>query len=515
VAYGTVLQDKRKALHERTAQAIESLYHEQLEGRYSELAHHYTLSGNTKKAVEYLHLAGEQAVQRSANEEAIRYLNAAIELLKTLPDTPERARQELTLQITLGPAWMAVKSYAAPEVGKTYARARELCRQMGETPQLFSVLVGLRRFSAVRAEYKKAREFGEQLLSLAQSAQDPALLLEAYAARGSDFFYLGEFVSAREHLEQGITLYNPQEHRSHAFLYGIDPGVLCLTYAASVSGLFGYSEQALKRRHEALTLAGELSHPFSLAFALSFGTWLPSFYLEWRATQERAEAILTLSTEHGFPLFAAWGTMLRGFALAEQGQGVEGIAQMRQGLAAYRATGMEMHRSYFLARLGEMYGKVGQAEEGLTVLAEALDTVHKTGERHYEAELYRLKGQLTLQKEARGWRLETSPTSPQASNLKPPVSREVEQEAEECFLKAIEIARKQQAKSLELRATVSLARLWQQQAMRPGARITHHETRTKLDAARNALSAIYGWFTEGFDTADLKEAKALLEELNH
>jgi predicted ATPase len=239
-----------------------------------------------------------------------------------------------------------------------------------------------------------------------------------------------------------------------------------------------------------------------------------------QAVQERAEALLALSNEHGFPFWLAQADILRGWALAEQGQHAEGIAQMRRGLAAFRATGAEVVRPYYLAVLAEAYGKVGQVEEGLNTLTEALSLVNKNGERFYEAELYRLKGELSLQsavhsrqsqeenqkakgkskKEAGGWRLETG-SSPQAPSLKPLAPSGAEQEAEEYFLKAIEIARKQQAKSLELRATVSLARLWQRQGK-------HH-------AARDMLSEIYDWFTEGFDTKDLQEAKALLEELHH
>jgi len=245
--------------------------------------------------------------------------------------------------------------------------------------------------------------------------------------------------------------------------------------------LLGYPGQALERIHETLTLAQELSHPFSLGFALYFAAQLRQFRREAHVSRERAEAAIALSTEQGFPTWLANGTVLRGWALAEQGQGEEGIAQLRQGLAAHQATGEEIVRSHFLALLAEAYEKVGQAEEGLTVLNEALGFVDKTGERFYEAELYRLKGTLTLQSEVRG------PKS------------EVEREAEECFLKAIEIARRQQAKSLELRAVMSLARLWYQQG--------------KKDEARRMLAQVYGWFTEGFDTADLKEARVLLEEL--
>ena len=232
VAYNSVLQERRKVLHERTAQAIEALFHSKLEEHYSELAHHYSRSGNTQKAVEYLGLAGQQAVQRSANAEAITHLTAALELLKTLPDTPERAQQELTLQITLGVPLLATRGFSAPEVGQVYARARELCQQVGETPQLSRVLFGLGVFYGMRGELQTAGDLAEQHLRLAQSVQDPALLLVAHRVRGFNFYCAGELVLAREHLEQAIALYDPQQHRTLAFTYGTDTGAFSLSAAA-------------------------------------------------------------------------------------------------------------------------------------------------------------------------------------------------------------------------------------------------------------------------------------------
>jgi predicted ATPase len=399
VAYNSVLIERRKALHEQTAQALETLYSANLEDHYSELAHHYSRSGNTEKAVEYLGLAGQQAVQRSAYAEAVGHLTTALELLKALPDTPERTQDELTLQITLGPALVATKGYAALEVETTYTRALELCRKVGETPQLFSVLLGLRTFYQVRGELLTARELGEQLLTLARSGQDPALLLEAHRALGATLYNLGELAAARAHLEESIALYDAQQHRSHVFLYGIEPGVFGLSYAAWVLWLLGYPDQALQRSHEALTLAQELSHPFSLTAALTLAAVLHQYRCEGPLTQERAEAAITLSTEQGFPLM--YEAILLGWALAEQGQAGEGIAQIRQGLTTYRATGAEFARSYFLALLAEAYGKGGRAEEGLTALAEALTVVDKNDERFWEAELYRLKGELLLAQESK------------------------------------------------------------------------------------------------------------------
>jgi predicted ATPase len=329
----------------------------------------------------YWQRAGQRAYERSTHVEAIAHLTKGLEVLTALPDTPERARQELTLHITLGPALMAAKGLAAPEVERAYTRALVLCRQVGETPQLFPVLIGLWRFHAVRAEYQTAHELEERLLRLAQSMQDPALLLEAHRPPGQTLFCLGEFVQARAHLEQALALYNPAQHRSHAFLYGHDAGVICLSWLSLTLWMLGYPDQARERSHEALTLARELTHSPSLATGLYFACMLPQLRREGQAIQERAEAAITLSTEQGMPVPLALGTILQGWALVKQGQRVEGMAQIRQGLAAYRATGMAMHRPHVLALLAEAYGDMEQAEAGLTALDEALAVVESTGER--------------------------------------------------------------------------------------------------------------------------------------
>ncbi|MBI3757391.1 MAG: AAA family ATPase [Deltaproteobacteria bacterium] len=520
VAYGTVLHERRKALHERTAQAMEALYRATLDDHYSELAHHYTRSGNTEKAVEYLHLAGQQAVQRSANAEAITHLTTALELLTTLPDTRERAQQELKLHLTLGAPLQVTRSFSSPEVGATYTRARELCQQVGETRQLFPVLFGLRTFHFVRGEFLMARELGEQLLGLAQREQDPTLLMVAYRSLGSTLFHLGEFGAAQAHLAQSLTLYDAQRHHFHVFLYGIEPGIFGLSYTAWDLWHLGYPDQALQKSKAACTLAQELSHPFSVAATWVYAAMLHQLRQERHLTQEWAEAGITLAREHGFPVWLGQGTVLQGWTLAEQGQIEEGITQIRQGLATCQAVEAGQWQSYYLALLAEVYGKVGQAEEGLATLDEALTVVDKSGERFYEAELYRLRGELTLaqSKTSLGQVQDKSQASqnksevPNTQHLTP--STQAEAEAEACFLKAIDIAQKQQAKSLELRATMSLARLWQQQATQQGSRTTQHEARIMLDTARMMLSEIYNWFTEGFDTKDLQEAKALLGELS-
>jgi predicted ATPase len=508
MAYSSLLQDRRKVLHERTAQAIEALFRGRLDEHYSELAHHYSRSDNTEKAVEYLGLAGEQAVRRSANAEAISHLTKGLELLEILPDTPERTRQELTLQLILGPTLMATKGWAAPEVLQAYARAQELCQQVGDTPQTFQVLRGLWYFYLLRAELQTAWELGEQLLTLAQHFGDPDLLLEAHYILGTTAVHLGELVPARASLEQVIALHNPQRPRSHARRYGEESGVTAQALISRALWLLGYPDQALRRSHEAVRLTQELGHPFSLAFTLGFASLVHQFRRERQAAQERAEAVITLSDEQGFSQWEALGRVLYGWALTAQGQGEKGIAQMRQGDDAWQATGAELDRSYTLVLLAEAHGNVGQVKEGLGLLAEASAVVDK-GDRYWEAEMYRLAGELSLRMGER----ESGRAGDEKALPHSPILPFSHSSPEECFWKAVEIARRQQAKSLELRATMSLVRLRQQQATQYASRNTQHEARAMLDAARNMLSEIYGWFTEGFDTKDLQEAKALLEEL--
>jgi TOMM system kinase/cyclase fusion protein len=483
VAYQSLLRNTRQQYHQRIAQALEVRFPEVCETQPELLAQHYTEAALGGQALPYWQRAGERASQRSANLEAISHLTKGLEVLQTLPETPERTRQELDLQTTLGPVLMVTKGQAAPEVLQAYARARELCQQVGETPQLFQVLRGLWYLYLHRVDLRTAREVGEQLLTLAQHLGDAALLLEAHYALGNTLNYLGEFAAAQAHFAQGIALYDPQRHRAHAFRYGQDPGVFCRAYDAVTLWMLGYPNQALQRTHEALTLARELAHPFSLGNALFFAAWVSHFRWEGPLTQERAEAAIDLGGERGFTVLIAGGTIFRGWALVAQGRmpgagpglAEEGITQLQQGLTAWRATGAAVFQPYGLALLAEAYAQAGRCEEGLTLLAEALALTNDREERRWEAELYRLKGELLLVHAA-------------AQHA----------EAETCFRHALDVARHQQAKSWELRAAMSLAHLWQQQG--------------KRTEARELLAPIYSWFTEGFDTADLQEAKALLEE---
>jgi predicted ATPase len=332
---------------------------------------------------------------------------------------------------------------------------------------------------------------------------------------GGTLFHLGEFGSAREHLTQSLTLYDAQRHHSHVFLYGgMEPGIFGLSSAALVLWYLGYPDQALQKSEAARTLAQELSYPFSVATAWVFAALSYQLRRDRLLTQEWAEATIALAHEQGFQGWVGQGTVLRGWALAEQGQIEEGIAQIRHGQATRQALGAGIFHSYYFALLAEAYGKAGQAEEGLKAIAEALTVMDDSGERFDEAELYRIRGELLLTQEIKNQKSKSKNQKSENPNPNSQIPDPVF-EAEACFLKAIEIARKQQAKSLELRAVMSLVRLRQQQATQEESRNTHHASRVRLDEAHRMLSEVYGWFTEGFDTKDLQEAKALLEELNH
>src|SRR5262249_38839902 len=313
-AYHSLLKSTRQQYHKQIAQVLEGRLPEMTETQPELVAHHYAEAGLSAQAVPYWQHAGQMAAERSANVEAISHLTKGLALLKTLPDTLERAQQELTLQVALGTSLIATKGYGAPEIERVYARARNLCQQVRETPQFFPVLWGLWVFYLVRAEFQRAHELGEQLMRLAQSAQDPALLLEAHLALGLTLLWLAELPDAREHLEKGFALYDPQQHRSHAFLYGQDPGVACLCWAAHVPWYFGYPDQALTRSYEALTLARKLSHPYSVAYALVQAAWLHQYRREGQASQELAEAAIALSSEQGFAFLLADGTTHLGWA---------------------------------------------------------------------------------------------------------------------------------------------------------------------------------------------------------
>jgi DNA-binding winged helix-turn-helix (wHTH) protein/predicted ATPase len=488
VVYARVSAGHRVRLHQQIGARKEAGYGVQARQIAAELAVHFVRGHDAGRAVIYLHYAGENALQRSAYQEAITQLTAALDLLTTLPEGQERLQHELLVQTTLGLVLSVAKGYAAPEVERSLTRARELCQLVGDTPQLGLVLWGLHRFYLMRAEHRTAQELAAQLLSLAQHASTPSLLLAAHTALGGALWVQGHLTAAQEHLVPELPRVEAQQRRIPAFHYGVDPGVLRSVFTAYTLWSLGYADAALQRLQAMFTLAQELAHPFSEAVAQGGAACIQQLRRDIPDTQARAEATLTLAIEQGFPYWMASGAILRGWALAVQGQAEEGISHMQQGLAAYRATGAEYCRPFWLAMLAEAYGQVGRADEGLRALDEALAHVDKTGERFWEAELYRLQGELLLIQGTEQGRAHTAaPALP------------IMAEAETRFVRALDIAHRQQARSYELRAATSLGRLWQRQG--------------KRQEAYNLLAPVYGWFTEGFDTADLQEARTLLEEL--
>jgi predicted ATPase len=492
VVYQRLGAGRRVRLHQRLGGCLETAYGAQADEIAAELAEHFVRGQDTQQAVHYLHLAAENALRRCAQVEAIKHLTCGLELLTALPETPERLQHELDLQVLLGGAWAQTRGWSALEVGQAYARARALCERLGEPPQLPAVLLGQFWWDTQRAEWQMAYELAEHLLTLAQQQADLVLLMSAHTALGMTLLCRGEVDKAHAHLTQGNTLDVPASHHALVVHHSFELGVYARCFAALSLWLRGAPEQALSQMHEACTLAQELSHPYSLAFALQHMTRLYQWRRDVPATLTWTEAMMALSAEHGFEQYTSHGSLLHGWALVAQGRVAEGLDQMRQSLVAYEATGAAIWQPYFLALLAEAYGQLGSADEGLRVLAETLAVVQKTGECVWEAELHRLKGMLVLQARHQLSALEGGMLHATDRTLHTT-------EAEACLHQALAVARNQQTKSLELRAATSLARLWQQQG--------------KRTEARELLASVYGWFTEGFDTADLQEARALLDAL--
>jgi predicted ATPase/DNA-binding winged helix-turn-helix (wHTH) protein len=475
VLYERVPSGRRARMHRYIGNRLEAVYGEQVAEIAAELAVHFVRGRDPQRAVQYLHTVGENALRRSAPQEAIGHLTQGLALCATLPHTAAHMQRELMLQLALANALVATKGYTQ-DAAAVYKRVRELCQQVGETPQLFPALHGLAATSAQRGELQAAQELCETFFQLAQHEQESALLLQAHRMLASLWIFLGRFSQAREHGERGAALYDAQAHRGYAFQYAQDLGMSCLIYAALALWYLGYPDQAMQRCQEALTLAESLDHPQSLAWAYSFAATLHQLRRETRQAQERAEASIAICREQGYAFRLSRGMIIRGWALTAQGQVEEGMAQMQQGLADHQATGIVLGLPSYLALMAEGCWHGEYIDEGLVRLTEALAVVQRTGECRWQAELYRLQGAFLLRR---------SPDQHQA--------------AESCWRRALSAARRQQAKSWELRAAISLSRLWHSQG--------------KRDAARALLAPLHGWFTEGFDTADLQEAKALLDEL--
>jgi predicted ATPase len=472
VAYNSVLMERRRLMHERAGAAIEALFKDRIDDHLAELAHHYSRSANTRKAVEYLFRAGNQSEARSAYSEAVTRLSNAVDLLKHLPDDAERARQELSAQSLLAVSVANVKGWAAPELEPAYARVRELCAQIRDPALAFLPLLGQWLFRYWKLELDKALELADELLAAAEDAKDPTMLLIGNTARGDTLFELGELVSALGYLEKALSVFDlrqPLPAGLEAMRLG---GFMYLS-----TGLFwlGYPDRAWAKSREMLEVAQLSSVPYVLAQSSNYAAVYNLMRGDGTAAQKYAEEAMALIEELGLANLSTLATTYHGATLIAQGRYEEGIAGMRQGISLWRATG-GTPLNWYLSLLAAGLGRIGRPQEGLEVLEEGLASVAKTGQRFADPPLHHVKGELLLaQNPSHG------------------------AEAELCFRTAIEISRRQSARSMELRATTSLARLLRDM--------------NRSDEARTMLAEIYGWFTEGFDTADLKDAKALLEEL--
>ncbi len=510
-AYQSLLKSTRQQYHQQIATVLTEEFPIIVNEQPELVAHHYTEAGLAEKAVDYWQQAGHRALERSANVEGARHITQGLASLENLPATPERARRELVLLTTIGPALTATKGYASVEVEHAYTRARELLdkldtfeaqTELNLSPQSgdkqnvnalrFPVLFGLWLSYLVQGRLLSARELGEQCLVFAREQQNPALELEAHRALGATLYYLSEFKSALAHLDAGLKVYQPQEHPVPAFLhYLADPGMTLLSYSAPLLWSIGYPEQAVKRVEDAKKIGRDRQHPFSNVVSLHFATVLYQYQEDVDKVDAYATQMLSLCQEHGFFVWEAAATVMKGWALAEKGDAEEGIIMIRRGISAWEMTRAEVLRPLFLARLAQAYQSAGNFELALQSLEEAIKIVKKTGERMYLAELYRYKAECYKQ---------------QCGNRHQQGATETEcyAKAEACFQKALTIARAQGAKSWELRAAISLAQLWLETSR-------GQDTRATNQAAYALLKPIYAWFSEGFDI--LNTARQLLNEL--
>lgn len=475
-AYQSLLKSKRRQMHLQTAQLLEKRFSEQVDTRPELLAHHYTQAERPLQAIPYWQQAGKLASDRAAHADAIQHFSTALSLVPRVSEETERDRLELSLQVSLGLSLAAGKGYAAPEVELTYKRAHELCNRLGETREIFPVLRGLWAFYLVLDDQKTARKLADQCFRLAQDSEHVGYRIEGYTALSYSLYYAGELVASREMLERGVSLYELHCKDPFPLLTPQDPGVACLSLLSWVLWLLGYPQQSLQRGQEAIALARKLEHPFHLGFAYSYNALLHVLRREPEQVRHYAQATLQIGADHGLDVWTIIGAPYLGVADAWQDRPQSAIETLTTSLATWRAVGIELNRAYLLGGLAEAYGAAGQFERALETVAEALVHVEQHGELFYQPVLCHLRGELILSH------------SSTASG-----------EAEASFRQAIAIAQAQQAKSLELRATTSLCRLLASQG--------------KGREAYSLLHEIFGWFTEGFDTPDLRKASSLLAEL--
>jgi serine/threonine protein kinase/predicted ATPase len=464
--YGSLRPTKKVQLSLAVAQALLDTYGARSRDAASELAALFEAARDYARAAEYYRVAAENAVRVFASREAVVLANRGLSALESLPESRERDELEFHLQIVLGNLLIATRGYASPDVETAYARARQLCQRLGETNNLPPVLYGLYVNHLARANYRNALALGSEFLALAEERQDPAVIV-GHRAVGVPLFFMGELASARRIFEAGLAGYDPAKHRPLTWLYGGEPAVVCHSYLAWTKWLQGYLDQAMAHSREALQMSRDVAHGQSQAQTLAGLALLHQYRREPQAARELAEAAIALASEQGLALWLGWGTILRGWAMTEQGQMAEGIERIRRGIDGTRQTGAGMWQTYLLCLLAEACGRAGRAADGLALLAELPALIEATQEHFWEAEHHRLTGVLRL---AQG--------APAA-------------EVESHYRRAIETAERQGAKSLALRAALSLARL------RPDSLPT--------------LAELLGWFTEGFDTPDLREARSLTQ----
>jgi DNA-binding SARP family transcriptional activator len=474
VAYDTLSAARRRLLHHRVAQALEVQCVEARDSEFVQIAIHYERAGHLRSAIPHYQKAGDAAQRTFASEEAVSLYTKALDLLKAVPKSQERDQRELELLLALGVPLLLSRGHAAPEVEGVYTRAWELCEHPRNSLQRFQVLIGLRRFHFVRGGLRKAHDLGEELIAQARSLADPAVLARAHMMHGETLYRMGEFTQAHDHCAAGYELCDPANHRSHLFDYGIDTAACCLVFGAIALQYMGYTDRALTETHKAIARADRLKHPFTRCIALLFSASLHRLRSEVQATQVATEAVLRIAEDYGFPQPLAWGTGLRGWVLAQQGRRQEGVDQMREGLAACRSIGSSIQLIDQLASLCEVYTQMGDVANANQVLDEAFALMRASEERCWGAELHRLHGEILLRQQE-------------------------ESAAERAFQRAIDVAQQQQARMPELRASVSLSRLLHSQ--------------DQEQEASAVLQGVYDWFSEGFDTLDLKEAGALLGTL--
>ena len=474
VAYGLMLHSQRRQIHESLALWYERSY-EELSGFYAILAHHWSQTLVAEKAIFYLEKAGEQAVRSHALREAVQFFSEALEWLETLPDTVERKEQELRLQIALGAPLMAIKGYGAVEVKKTYDRARELGQEVGQVSQLFFILNGLALSCFSQSDFSASVEFCKQFEALVQSTQEQRMFPIVGHSYACNLFHLGEFNQARNYTELAIETYLPENHEFYIANYGQDPAMACFLFDCLANWLLGYPDVAIQRSEEMLALAQKLSHPFSLAYAFNCKAWFALYSKQVTKALQAADALMAVAVENEFPFFIMLSNLIRAWVAIQLDQPEQAINQIEETLKMWKSVGAVLARHCHLTFLAQGYAKAGKPTVALEILAKCVDEIERTKECFWESEVYRLKGEFLLD------------------------LNKVE-EAEENYLKSLDVARRQQAKSLELRSTVSLCHLWQQQG--------------KTLEAKALLSEIYSWFTQGFDMPDLIAAQQLLGELS-